>query len=547
MPYTADLETTKDIPTRIWLWAACDIDDDTNVVWGKNVYTFFRWLMSADKVYIHNLKFDGFFIVYHLYKELKYTYNHKKEDSAGTFYTLIGLMGQWYSITINWSEGGKTVIYDSLKKLPMSVSRMAKAFDLPISKGEIDHNETRPIDYEPKDFEIDYVTNDVKIPAAALKLQLAEGQTGMTAGSDALRIYKKTLNGKFRKFFPLIDAQMDRLIRDSYKGGYTYVNELHKGKTLGKGAVYDVNSMYPWAMRDCLLPYGHPKYFTGEYEEDNNYPLYVLKFYCDFSLRPGYHPIVQLKRNPRFMATEYVKDSEGVNLLCMTNVDFELFKEHYEIHAFQALEGYKFKATDGLFDDYINRWMHVKSTTTGGMRELAKLMLNSLYGKFAKNPDTTGKYPILEDDKIRLVKGSDETSDTNYIPVGTFITAYARYKLIRTIQALGDRFVYCDTDSVHILGDGPVDIEVHPSKLGAWKLEDTFTRARFLHAKCYLEEILHDDGSTYLKSTIAGLPESCRAQVNFDNFWPGAVYNGKLKQRSVTGGVILEEIDFTIK
>lgn len=547
MPYTADLETTRTVPTRIWLWAACDIDNTDNVTWGKNVDTFFAWLSSVDKVYIHNLKFDGYFIVYHLYQELKFTYNHNKTDDPGTFHTLIGMMGQWYSITINWTDGGVTNIYDSLKKLPMSVKRMASAFNLTISKGEIDHHADRPVGYEPTAEEIDYVTNDVKIPASALSLQLEEGQTGMTAGADALRLYKKTLNGKFRKIFPLIDHQMDRLIRDSYKGGYTYVNPAYKGKTLGEGCVYDVNSMYPWAMRYCELPYGMPRYFTGEYKKDTSYPLYVQKFYADFSLREGYFPIVQLKNNPRFMGAEYVTDSEGVNLLCLTNVDLELFREHYEIHAYQPLEGYAFKSARGMFDTYIDYWMEVKANASGGLRELAKLMLNSLYGKFAKNPDTTGKYPIIEDDRIRLVKGPSEESDTNYIPVGTFITSYARDNLIRSIRAVGDRFVYCDTDSIHLIGDTEPNFEVHPSKLGAWKLEDTFTRARFLHAKCYLEEIMGKDGDTHLKATIAGLPDNCRTQVSFDNFHNGAVYTGKLKQRSVTGGVILDEIDFTIK
>ncbi len=34
----------------------------------------------------------------------------------------------------------------------------------------------------------------------------------------------------------------------------------------------------------------------------------------------------------------------------------------------------------------------------------------------------------------------------------------------------------------------PDNLEIHPTKLGCWDLEKHFTRAKFLHAKCYIEE-----------------------------------------------------------
>ena len=54
-------------------------------------------------------------------------------------------------------------------------------------------------------------------------------------------------------------------------------------------------------------------------------------------------------------------------------------------------------------------------------------------------------------------------------------------------------------------------------------------------------------GEKKLKVTVSGLPANCRSDVTFDNFKPGAVYSGKLLQKSVSGGVILVPTDFTIK
>ena len=47
--------------------------------------------------------------------------------------------------------------------------------------------------------------------------------------------------------------------------------------------------------------------------------------------------------------------------------------------------GWKFKGICGLFTDYIDKWVKVKTVATlsgnKGLRTLAKLMLNSLYRK----------------------------------------------------------------------------------------------------------------------------------------------------------------------
>ena len=54
-------------------------------------------------------------------------------------------------------------------------------------------------------------------------------------------------------------------------------------------------------------------------------------------------------------------------------------------------------------------------------------MLNSLYGKFATNPDITPKLPYLkEDGSVGYRLGEKETRDPVYTPMGCFITAWAR-------------------------------------------------------------------------------------------------------------------------
>src|SRR5690606_33639890 len=133
--------------------------------------------------------------------------------------------------------------------------------------------------------------------------------------------------------------------------------------------------------------------------------------------------------------------------------------------------------------------------STGGQREIAKLHLNSLYGKFASNPNVTGKIPILENDKVRFVSGEPATKEPVYTAAGVFITSYARGLTIRAAQQSYGVFAYADTDSLHLLSDTvPDGVDIHPTRMGAWKFEYAFSEAHFVRAKVYLEKVAYQMG-----------------------------------------------------
>ena len=306
---------------------------------------------------------------------------------------------------------------------------------------------------------------------------------------------------------------------------------------------------------------------------------------CQFELKPGYIPTIQIKHNLSFIPTQYLTSSDGEEVtLCLTSVDLELFFAHYEVYNIQYISGWKFKSTTGLFKEYIDKWMGVKieATKTGNMamRTLAKLMLNALYGKFALNPIVQSKIPFYSDGMIKYTNGEKETRNPIYIPVGTFITAWARFKTITSAQKVYDKFIYADTDSLHLdmplpkelskmpnkelenmttkelheYGvDMPEDFEISPVDLGAWKIESRFTRARFIRQKSYIEdwnEKQNWNSDNYnnelLNITCAGMPKDCYQYVTWENFREGSTYSGKLQPKHVKGGIVLKDIDFTI-
>lgn len=580
--YSCDFETTTKLDDcRVWSYGWMEIGNNNNYKIGTSIEEFMDWVkhIQAD-LFFHNLRFDGEFIVNWL---LKNGFTHNTNGQANTFNTIISNMGQWYMVDICYGYKGNkklhTVIYDSLKKLPFPVKQIAKDFKMYLKKGEIDYHKERPIGYQLDDEENAYVKNDVEIIADALKIQYEQGLDRMTSGSDSLKGFKSIISTKnFDKLFPVVSLEMDKELRKAYRGGFTWLNEKYVGKEVGEGIVLDVNSQYPAQMYYRPLPYGMPIYFEGKYETDEKYPLHIQCIDCEFYLKEGYIPMIQIKKQVmRFKETEYLKDSGGENVeLFLTNIDMELFFEHYDVYNITYVNGWKFKEKTGIFNQFIDKWMFIKSNNEGAIRIMAKLMLNSLYGKFASNPKVTGKIPYLKENGAcgyTLPKDSegnvvDEYKKPIYTPMGLFITSWARYTTITTAQKCFDRIIYCDTDSIHLEGMGIPDNlkdEIDDNKLGFWAHESTFKRAKYIRQKTYAYDIyvkeVEKDGKKVLKpcskeesTTVkfsvkcAGMSDGVKKFVTFDNFKVGFKSSiGKLKPVHVSGGVVLVDTDFTIK
>lgn len=553
--YVADFETTTDPnDCRVWCYSITEIGNEDNTIIGKTIDDFFNDLIKIGSctLYFHNLKFDSQFIIFYC---LTHDYKHienNKHMSTKTFTTLISHLGVFYSMEIKIATNVRIKIYDSYKKLPFSVHNLSKAFNIPELKGEIDYNKYRPIGYELDENEINYVKNDTIIVSKSLNHQFNQGLTKMTIGSDALNSYKKMCD--FETLFPILPLEIDDFIRKSYRGGWTYLQPQYADKDLGEMEVYDVNSLYPSRMRYCLLPYDTPVYFKGEYAYNPEYPLYIIHINVCFKLKENHLPMIQAKKHWLFSNTEYIRECLDEPLeLYLTSVDYELFKDMYDIYYVEEIDGFMFKAQYGMFNEYIDHWNKIKMENSGGqgdisLRTIAKLMLNNLYGKMAMQTKTRRKIPYLKDNGvIGYETQPEEIQEPIYTAMASFITAYARNLTIRSAQSCYTDFVYADTDSLHVIKqDTPPNIEIDDKELGKFKLESTPIRARFLRAKTYLEEIKDKDGNTYLDIKCAGMNDEIKKQVTWDNFHYGFESNLKRHPKNVKGGVIIENIPFTI-
>ena len=572
--FTADFETCTwlEDETYVWAWALCEIGNEDNIQIGTDINSFFELCKQYNnpKIFFHNLKFDGSFLINYLldngYKLIK----EKEEIAEKTFQCIISDLGAFYQIIVYEkyykSKIRKITFIDSLKIINMSVKDIAKTFNLPISKLEIDYNLFRERDHQLTDEEKEYIKNDVKIVALALNELFKEKLTKTTAAANALGYYKQiTGRQKFEHYFPTLTFEEDSLIRPAYKGRFTYLNPIyssaHEDRTVENVYILDVNSLYPSVMRYEMLPYGKPVYFEGQYKDNKLYPLYIQTLKCKFKTKKNKIPTIQIKeKNLFFASNEYIEDSgDKAFMLTLTNIDLELFFDHYEVEDLEYIDGFMFRGIEGLFNEYIDYWTEKKIEAgkqgNKGKRTIAKLQLNSLYGKFAKSTYTKSKYPFIGPDGLIHYTMSEAKQENGiYVPIAAFITSLARRKTIQTSQAIKeyslehygkDMYIYSDTDSIHTtlpIEECQKFCQIDDFKLGYWAHEGTAQRGKFVRQKCYIEEI-----DEKIKITCAGLPERCYDQVTWDNFKEGFTAHGKLTYKYVKGGVKLVETDFTIK
>lgn len=648
-----DFETTVysgQVHTEVWASAVVEMyTDDVKIFHSiDETLEYFKSLNCNLICYYHNLKFDGSFWLAHFLAEKGYkqaldeiasTINEvkwlpEKWMKNNTFKFSVSDMGQWYSIILKIND--RFIEFrDSLKLLPFSVKRIGESFKTRHKKLDMEYTGFRYAGCTITEEERRYIANDVLVVKEALEIMFDQGHSKLTIGSCCLEEYKRIIGKElYQSWFPNVyEMELDPSIhrypnagewlRKSYKGGWCYLVKGKQNKRFYNGTTADVNSLYPSMMSSesgNVYPIGEPTFWVGNYIPyeaqyiKNRY--YFVRVKTRFYIKPGYLPFVQIKGNILYQGNEcldstdvydpdtqkyythyYDSKNQLVDTrveLTLTQTDFQLLQEHYELVDFEILDGCWFRAECGIFDEYIEKYKKIKMESKGAMRELAKLFLNNLYGKMASSTDSSFKIAYVKDDKsIGFIPVSAKDKTPGYIPVGSAITSYARNFTIRAAQKNyhgvdKPGFVYADTDSIHcdLEPDQIRGIEVHDKNFCCWKLESQWDVAWFTRQKTYIEHIVAEDGrlldKPYYNVKCAGMPDKCKqifikslerwtpemeegkpekdkykptedeltvinAHYNLEDFTVGLKVPGKLRPKRIRGGVLLVECAYEMR
>lgn len=585
--YTADFETSTEAwnvdTARVWLWDICTTELKHKI--GTSLDSFMEFISRFDKCLFsfHNLSYDGSYILDWLLRN-DFVFVNNKNLHRLEFTTIISPEGQHYCYEICFENGNVITINDSFKHNSMSVRKLAETYKLPILKGEIDYDLYREVGWTPTDEEKLYIKHDTEIVMRVLLDDIEHGFVKFTESGNSRLFFKKSYGTKehYENLFPQLSKVQDEFIRHSYRGGYCYLKEEHFNKVLNGLMSVDINSMYPAQMLHRPLPYGEPIYVAGfaptteAYKEmfsksnENEPPVYIQHLKCCFSLKPNKVPIIARKSFRGFNIKDlYLKDS-GFKLceMWLTSVDFELMQECYNVWDIEFIDAYVFNTKCGvevdhkmaetmelddiirldgkgsLYYDYLVDWRMQKEHEKGGKRERAKKNQNVAYGWQATSQDGTLVYPYINKHNVLSFKRySGEPRKGGYLPIATFITAWSRDLLIRAILDNYDRFVYCDTDSMYLLGQDKPNLPIHNSLYGYFKIEHYIKQAKYLGCKRYIYITdKQDEEPNKLCVKCCGAPETVTKSMTFDNFVPydkdtgAGVFQNKLAGKLVTGG-----------
>ena len=537
----------------------------------ENIFDVFNILENCPdaEIYVHDLCRIGANIISALFTA-GYKDAWDKPIRTKTFKTVINGKGLWYSIKIKFKSGALVNIIDSSKILPFAVETLSSDF----LENSIDYTGT--------------ASNECSIIRAALVMFWGEGHEGNTIGSCCMRDYKKDCFAYDMMFPDLYEKRLPAsfgennegdYIRHAYIGGLCFVNPEYEGKIVGEGASIDCNSLYPSVMHSSsenVFPFGTGRPFEKELPFDawDNNRYFFVRINVRFELKKDSAvPCVAIRnswlyRNQWATMTDYV-DKAGIRhksliidgekrtiraSLTLTKTDYELLHKYYNVIEEEIIDGLIFRASAGMFDSYIDNYYKQKQTATGARRQIAKLFLNNLAGKFATNPHKESKILIENTHGVLEGRLRETTGKGGYIAIGAAITSYGRKMTVETINKFGrERFLYTDTDSVHFIGkDIPDGVEIDETKLGAWKIENKFNCARFLRQKAYIE--LTDDGSVNIAA--AGLSDFGKnifiekmknGIYSIKDFNFGLCLPNGCRIKRVQGGAIEEPDFFTIQ
>lgn len=593
----ADLEVAPYDPAFpdvcVWLWAAhtrkvlCrsranvleDRGDQTledlGMETGTDIGSFLEHVRrSAGRrtmyVYFHNLSYDAYFITQALMLEgaqnmdLWTDKRLEKGCKQSCFKTFINSKDQWS--TIEWYPDGlkprgakndrrpHIIFRDMMAHLNVKLSVLGEMLELPkLEMTEEDYSKCRLINYSPTPEEIAYVTRDVEILSRSLNhIDWKVGSLSISAGSILLETLPKytglsSAHSKgspeginFTMWFPILGEEANQILRFGYHGGLCEVEDSIRGRLVEEpGRVYDINSLYPSILLKEKLPVEEPRFF-----ESNGLPpdgLWVADVLASFTLKSDGVPCLIDERSD-------IRESGSIIKLIMTSVEYDLYQEMYDFHLLDVSWCFQFRGKAGLFDDYVKLFRGRKeaSLPNSVLRLQTKQYLNRLIGKFGYNPKPIRKSVRLDDNQwveyvpftARTNPARPSTSMHGYLPLAMFVNAYGRARMARAIKAAGDRFLYCDTDSLHVLGDYPVEgLNVHDTEFGAWKLEHRFVKAFYNRPRQYGLQILEDSGRTRDLIHLGGVPYKILTQLALDDITHSNCFEGYVKRVARNGNL----------
>ena len=456
---------------------------------------FFEYLVQDGenkKIYAHfGGKFDFLFLLNYLLFHPDWEVKNMIPRGSGLLcFDAIAEMGNGCPIKLSFN--------DSSAMLPFGLKSLTNNFKVESLKQDWDHSKTLP-------WSVPELVKYCEFDCRGLHQVIEKyhtwpiikraGGAGTIAG-QAMRVLRTKMDVEVWSLSP----RVDEFVRKAYFGGRT---EIFKPLFNGPDRLrcYDVNSLYPTVMRDPPQVGNIPKAYPSKFKEMNfNYEPDSIGFYeaevevPDDMYVPPLGVVWNVNGGKKFIfPTGRFKGA-------WSTLELE-YARSLGVKIISTGLGAIFESGGNFFKRYVDDLYEIRERSERESVDnvLAKLLLNSCYGRFGLRTDREGL--VMDEGQDGLLEGTDlsgynleqagqiirlmrepKTLETfNNVAVSAWVTSASRVFMHRKYMLAPEALFYTDTDS-----EFTTDLYNDEKGLGGLKLEYDCESACFLLPKTYV-------------------------------------------------------------
>lgn len=327
--------------------------------------------------------------------------------------------------------------------------------------------------------ELTYCENDIRILLHYIQEKIEQDgditKIPLTMTGYVRQYCRKACYKRWKKYRNLmneltLEPEEYSQLKKAFQGGFTHANAKYVGQTLENVGSHDITSSYPAVMVLEKFPMSKAKYIRDSLSGEELLRLLKTKC-CLFDIRivnaiPRLHQDHVLSKSKCYVCDGAIIDNGrvvGADLIMtkVTEQDYWVLSEFYD---WDYIEVYNFRYYE---KGYLPKpfvlavlYMYGKKTTLKGVigeevnYAIFKEMVNAIYGMsvtdiIRKLFKFNGKdcVPVKRHMEEEIERYNKDVKRFLFYPWGVWITSYARANLFSAIIALGDDYVYADTDS----------------------------------------------------------------------------------------------------
>lgn len=562
-----DIETTNDYSINqayMYIWQF-QIEDKTIIGRTWDEYLIFiervNAKLKADEylmVYVHNLSFEFSF--------LKGIYEFDNDEVFATEPRKV------LKCEMNGCIEYRCSYFLTNMALAAFTSKMGVTHKL--SGEEYNYSKIRYPWTELTEKELEYCITDVKALVEALKVYFSiEGDNFYSIPLTSTGFVRRDVKAAMRHFNKtelhnmIGDYDIFTILREAFRGGNTHANRYYADQILENIMSYDRVSSYPDVQINELFPMS-----AWIKEEGMNLDRVIRKIYknkraclmrvafSEIRLKDPLYGCPYIPKHKCRMLSNHDNDNGRILYaryleISLTDIDFKIILDQYDFDTIEILDFYhaRYGRLPASMREIIEKYYQQKTELKNVIGQelyyhMAKAKLNSIYGMSVQSPVKQSidyvddMFLIKNDDEKELLDKHNERAFLSYA-WGVWTTARAREHLEIAIKKVGNRFVYCDTDSVKFIDDGAISFDDYNRKrmiessknggvaldrngnkyyLGLFDNEGTYKKFVTMGAKKYA----YIDNNDKLHITIAGVSKKKGAAElgRIENFKEGFLF-----------------------